>query len=105
VCSKAEAFGRVTIEGMLSGTLVIGAACGATEELIQNNKTGLLYEYGNENDLTNKIKWAVTNKEIARSIANCGRTYAKENMTAVINAQNVYSLYQEVMEKKNENKN
>ena len=105
VCSKAEAFGRVTIEVMLSGTLVIGAACGATEELIQNNKTGLLYEYGNENDLTNKIKWAVTNKEIARSIANCGRTYAKENMTAVINAQNVYSLYQEVMEKKNENKN
>lgn len=99
VCSKAEAFGRVTIEGMLSGTLVIGAACGATEELIHSNKTGLLYEYGNENDLANKIKWVVGNKEIAQGIANCGRTYAKGNMTATINAQNVYSLYQEVLEK------
>lgn len=100
VCSKAEAFGRVTIEGMLSGTLVIGAACGATEELIHNNKTGLLYEYGNERDLANKIKWVMNNKEIAQSIASCGRTYAKDNMTAVINAQNIYSLYQEVVEKK-----
>ena len=106
VCSKAEAFGRVTIEGMLSGALVVGAACGATEELIKNNETGLLYEYENEKDLANKIKWVVDNKETAQSIAKRGCAYAKENMTATINALNIYSLYQEVMEKKeNENKN
>src|SRR5207247_7627515 len=43
VCSRSEAFGRATIEGMLARKPVVGARCGATAELIQDGITGLLY--------------------------------------------------------------
>lgn len=47
IASSSEAFGRVTIEGMLSEMCMIGANVGGTKELIENESTGLLYENGN----------------------------------------------------------
>lgn len=41
--SRAEAFGRVTIESMLTGVPVIGFDNAGTSELIEHNKTGLLF--------------------------------------------------------------
>ena len=47
VCSKWEAFGRVIVESMLAGKPVIATAnSGGTAELIEEGKTGLLYERG-----------------------------------------------------------
>jgi len=43
VCSKKEAFGRVTIEGMLSGACVVGSRSGGTPELIDDSINGYLY--------------------------------------------------------------
>ena len=56
VCSRSEAFGRVTIEGMFSGRPVIGARSAATAELIKDGVNGLLYDPGNPGDLAEKIK-------------------------------------------------
>lgn len=43
MCSRAEAFGLVTVESMLSKVLVIGRNTGATPELIEDEETGYLY--------------------------------------------------------------
>lgn len=56
VATRFEAFGRATIEGMLSKMVVVGANSGATPELIQDGETGLLYEWGNPEDLSFKLK-------------------------------------------------
>ena len=101
MCSKAEAFGRVTVEAMLSGCLVIGANTAATEELIEHNATGLLYQQGSAEDLAEKIEYAITHKDEMRKIAAAGRKFAVQNMTAEKNAENIYALYKEVL---NENK-
>ena len=53
-CAKSEAFGRTTVEAMLSGNLVIGADSAGTEELINNGITGILYKQGNAEDLYKK---------------------------------------------------
>lgn len=53
VASRSEAFGRVTIEGMLSGLIVVGADCGGTSELIENGRNGFLYKKGDITDLQN----------------------------------------------------
>ena len=44
VASDMEAFGRVTIEGMLSGMLMIGTNQGGTSELISDKKNGFLVD-------------------------------------------------------------
>lgn len=96
-CSKSEAFGRTTVEAMLSGNLVIGADSAGTKELIRNNETGLLYQQGNVQDLCSKMELAITQKKYARQLANAGREYMYNNMTAEINAENILKLYREIL--------
>ncbi len=93
VCSKAEAFGRVTVEAMLGGSLVVGANTAATLELISDMKTGILYESGNARDLAEKMNWILDNRAQAQKIANQGREYMYVNMTANINAKAINDLY------------
>ncbi len=59
-CSRMEAFGRTTIEGMLAGKVVIGNDTGATAELIGNDeRRGFLYRSGDYTDLADKMIKAV----------------------------------------------
>ena len=48
VASCSEAFGRVTVEAMLAGMLVIGADVAGTSELICDGVNGILYEDDNQ---------------------------------------------------------
>lgn len=68
ICSKKEAFGRVTIETMVSKMLVIGADTGGTKEIVTDHYNGLLYEEGNYIDLATKIQYAMENKREMESI-------------------------------------
>lgn len=99
MCSKFEAFGRVSVEAMLSGCLLIGANTGGTLEIIDDGKTGLLYEQGNVNDLCEKIGYALENKEKMQKIASFGREKMHETMTAEINAKNIVEVYNQVIKK------
>ncbi len=78
VASKKEAFGRVTVEGMLAGMAMIGSNTGGTLELIQNNKNGLLYEMGNPEDLAKKIIELITNRKHMLRIAQNSQQQATE---------------------------
>ena len=97
MCSKAEAFGRVTVEAMLAGCLVIGANTAGTKELIQDQETGLLYHSGSAECLAKVISKALFQKEKMKAIAANGQKYMVENMTAEINAEKIFNLYQEVL--------
>lgn len=96
-CSQSEAFGRTTVEAMLSGNLVIGADSAGTKELINDGETGILYSQGNSEDLYEKLKHSLLNIEKSKKIANNGRKYMYENMTAEKNADNIYKLYKEIL--------
>lgn len=97
MCSKFEAFGRVTVEGMLSGALMIGANTGGTVEIIKNNETGLLYQQGNSDDLCEKIFYALKNKDKMRMLAANGRQDMFVNMNAERNAAEINKIYGEVL--------
>lgn len=63
-CSKMEALGRVTIEAMMAGLVVIGADTGGTRELIgENGERGYLYREGDASDLADKIYKILEEKE------------------------------------------
>ena len=98
VASRAEAFGRVTVEAMMAGCLVIGADTAGTKELIQS-KYGLLYEQGVSTDLAEKILFAMKNKEKMKKIANNAREHALNCYSAKRNAQDILKLYDKCLKK------
>lgn len=100
VCSRSEAFGRVTIEAMLSGCLVIGADTGGTVELISNDSTGLLYEQGNPVSLYEKLDYALKNKDKMKQIAEAGQVEACHKYTAKENEQKILKVYHDILNQK-----
>ena len=102
VCSKAEGFGRVTIEYMLSDVCVIASDTGANPELIKNGENGLLYQLNNHKDLANKIIELIGNEELIKKIRKNGQLFAKEGFSKEKNAYNIYKEYERI---KKEDKN
>jgi len=78
VASKMEAFGRVTVEGMLSGLAMIGADSGGTSELISDRNTGLLYKTNDIGDLMMKIESLLKDRNLMKQLANSGFSDAKK---------------------------
>jgi len=76
VCSRSEAFGRVTIEAMLAGKPVIGASGGATPELVQDGFNGLIYEVANSDALADKIFHLYQHPDMARRLGDNGKRWA-----------------------------
>lgn len=97
VASKAEAFGRVTVEAMLAGALVIGADTAGTAELI-SDKYGLLYNQGDHISLAEKILYAIDNQEEMKKTACLGKDYASKHFTAENNADNIQQVYKKLLD-------
>lgn len=97
VCSRSEGLGRITIESMLAGCLTIGAAAGATCEIIKDKDNGLLYECGNFKDLAYKIEWAINHKSISKKIAKQGRDFALKKFGMQNYNNHILKIYENVM--------
>lgn len=99
VASKKEGFGLVIIQAKLSGILVIGAASGATKELIENGETGLLYTYkGGSFALARQIEWAVNNKERAKLMAKEGQEKAYKNFSLEKSIDGILEVYNDLLD-------
>ena len=71
LASKKETFGLVLVEAMKSGTAVIGSNSGGVLEIIQDYKTGLLFEAGEAKSLAHAIERLIEDKQLkAEIIAN-----------------------------------
>ncbi len=77
VCSRSEAFGRVTIEAMLHSIPVIGANTGATKDLLANGR-GVTYIYDDIEDLANKIEYLANNNQQYSEIVSKAFNYAEK---------------------------
>ena len=97
-CSRMEAFGRVTVEAMMAGCLVIGANTGGTSEIIQNCETGILYRRESTSDLAERILFALRNVDKSRRIAEKGKREALEKYTALRNAREIDALYRRAVQ-------
>ena len=96
VNSFMEAFGRVTVEGMLSGCPVMGATSGGTSEILTDD-SGMLYEYGNADDFNNKIRYIYDHKNIMKSIAINGQKRAFSLFNSNLNATQINELYKKIL--------
>ncbi|QWT54173.1 glycosyltransferase family 4 protein [Eubacterium sp. MSJ-33] len=97
VTSRCEAFGRVTVEAMLTGNLVLGADSAGTKELLQDGKLGVLYECGNPESIKEQVIFIIENCDSLTDKADVARTYMREHMSARKNAENIYREYRRIL--------
>lgn len=97
VCSSHEAMGRVTIESLLSGCLVIGANGGATPELLAEGR-GLLYEPGDIEGLAEAIRTtaSLSPEAVTKTVQN-GRIFAQNEFALEKYAASILELYHRVL--------
>lgn len=91
--SRAEGFGRVTIEGMLAGCLVIGRNAGGTAEIMTNRVNGITFD--DEEQFLKVVQDIYKDRKYYRELAQRGQEYALEKSDCV----NVAKKFIEVVEK------
>ena len=90
------------METLAIGKPVVGANIGGIPELVQDNQTGLIYEYNNINDLSEKMKMLFDDSKLVKKLGK----QAKENATKLYGKDKYYKDILEVYKKvvKGENK-
>jgi hypothetical protein len=77
-CSPMESFGRIILEGMAYGKVVIGAASGGTLELISHGKTGFLFEPANPEDLAEKMLFVLDHPSVTQQVIEQAREFSRQ---------------------------
>ena len=101
MCSRKEAFGRVTVEGMKAGKPVIGAASGGTKELIRDDYNGFLYTFGDYHELAEKVKYLCQHPDKARQMGENGKQWALEKFNIEHYTKEVLTVLRRLIGKKN----
>lgn len=92
VCSRSEAFGRVTIESMLHSIPVVGSKTGGTTELIEDKVTGLLYNYNDINHLSKCISELIDDKQLYDKIVLSAYEFAT-NFTIEQTSEQIWRVF------------
>lgn len=97
VASKQEAFGRVTVEAMLSANPVMASDSGANPELVREGETGWLFESGNALALAEKMKYVIENYREIQRMGNYAYKFAKTRFLSEKNTEQIEALYKELL--------
>ena len=90
---EPEAFGRVAVEAQSMEKVIIASNIGGSNETVIDEKTGFLFESGNENSLCNKILKVLNLDET--TIKKIG-TEGRKNVVSKFNVEKMcYSTYSE----------
>ena len=89
-----EAFGRTMVEAQLAGILVIATNIGASLEIIEDRKTGLLVPPNDSNALAGAIVRLLSDDDLRKKMGKAG----KEKIDAKFSAQTMVSQIEKVYE-------
>ncbi len=81
LATKCETFGLVLPEAMRAGVAVIGSDCGGVPEIIEHEKTGLLFEPENVIDLTAQLLKLVEDRSFCAQLAKAGKEDADKRFS------------------------
>jgi glycosyltransferase involved in cell wall biosynthesis len=95
MCSRNEAMGRVTVEAMSACRAVIGYDSGGTSELIDADRTGLLYR-GDSDVLAECMIRYIESPQTAREHGEAGWRQARLRHSTETYAEQVYDVIRKV---------
>lgn len=92
-----EGFPMAIREAFACGKPVIASNLGSMAELVENGKTGLLFEPGNPLDLAEKMKWMIGHEAECIEMGKKAREVFEEKYTAERNIEILMEIYSKVM--------
>ena len=99
LCSRSEAFGRVTVEYMMSGLCTIAPASGANLELIPD-ECGILYKAESSNELSQVLASIINGRVDYYKIGNLASNTALDNYDINKNANKIIAYFLTLNDKK-----
>ncbi|HTN47118.1 MAG TPA: glycosyltransferase family 4 protein [Flavipsychrobacter sp.] len=82
--SEAESFSMTCLEASFYGTPVIATRCGGPEEIVDNNRTGLLVERKNIEEMTDAMSALAGDEKMRSRFSLAGRAYVREKFSEEI---------------------
>ena len=73
---------------------------GALAELVEDERTGLLFEAGNSADLCEKMRWAMSNPERMAQMGRNARARYEADFTAETNYAQLIAIYHSAIQEK-----
>ncbi|HTK59641.1 MAG TPA: glycosyltransferase family 4 protein [Candidatus Baltobacteraceae bacterium] len=95
-----ETFGLTALEAYAWGKPVIAARIGALPEVVQETKTGLLFEPGDHQDLAAKLNWLSGEYARAAAMGREGRRLAETDYAPGLHLGRIHRIYKEAIAKK-----
>jgi len=92
-----EGMPRTLLEAMACGTPAIASRLGSMIDIVRDQKTGLLFDAGNADDLANKMKWAFDNSEAIGAMGKQARVEYLAKYTPEAAASALVGLYRELI--------
>jgi len=96
-----ENFPMVIRESFSCGKPVIASDLGAMAAIVEDGKTGLLFEPGNPEDLAAKMQWMLENEDACIQMGRNARTEFEAKYTAEKNYDMLMHIYQKAIENSN----
>lgn len=94
-----ETFGMVIAEAFACGVPVIASRLGAMAEIMEDGRTGLLFEPGNAEDLAEKVTWAWAHPREMEEMGKEARREYEAKYTAERNYEMLMEIYRKAMAK------
>jgi len=92
LATKCETFGLVLPEAMRAGVTVIGSNCGGVPEIIEHEKTGLLFETETPDDLSKQLLKIVDDKNFCSKLSLAGKSDADNRFSEENHFKNLIRL-------------
>jgi glycosyltransferase involved in cell wall biosynthesis len=89
-----ENFPRTLVEAFACGLPVIASRLGAMAELIEEGRTGLLFEPGSAVALSEKIAWAESHSDVMSRMGEAARAEYELKYSPEINYRQLMAIYQ-----------
>ena len=89
----------VIYESYSMGKPVIGSSLGGIPELIENNKTGLIFESRNVEELSEKINYFLNNPKLLKNFGKNARNKAETEFSPEIHYRKMFEKYNRLVHK------
>lgn len=93
---RAEGLGLALVEALLAGSAVVGSPAGGIPEVVEHERTGLLFRDGDPADLAAQLERLLTDAALRRRLSDAGYGRVRERHDPDASSARFWELYRDV---------